>query len=256
MSRVNSQPRPNSNGSKLRALEAHGCEPLPCPLRRGLVRRRSCQPRPVDGDEPVVELHHLRSLEALLAKALDHRSIDGILAGRERCGSQRDEGDKGNPAMQHAELSSKTSPPPLAHNRDREPDYPARERGLLRTQRGNRVDLSRPPGRPADGDDRHAGHDAATPAMVKPSSGVTPYSSPRSAPVTASAPASPSAAPSPVSAQASRTTSRRMLPADAPSARRTPNSCVRWEVRYASVPYSPTPASTSEANANPDRPTS
>jgi hypothetical protein len=40
---------------------------------------------------------------------------------------------------------------------------------------------------------------ATTPAMVAPSSGVTPYSNPRSVRVTATAPASPSAAPSAVS---------------------------------------------------------
>ena len=70
-------------GLELRALEAHRRELLPCPFRRGLVRRRSCQPRSVDGDEAAVELHDLRSLEAFLPNPFDRWSIDGILAGRE-----------------------------------------------------------------------------------------------------------------------------------------------------------------------------
>src|SRR5829696_3133465 len=61
--------------------------------------------------------------------------------------------------------------------------------------------------------------DTAAP-MVRRSSGVTPYSNPPRARVTASDPASPSTAPAPVIKQPSRNTSRTMLAADAPSARR------------------------------------
>ena len=93
---------------ELRVLEPHRRELLPRPLRRRLVRGRPGEARPVDGDEAVEELHDLRSREAFLANPIDHRPIDGLLAGGEPGGAQREKRDKDSAAIQHAELSRKT----------------------------------------------------------------------------------------------------------------------------------------------------
>ena len=84
------------------------------------MRGRSGEPRPVDGDEAVVKLHHPRSREAFVANPVDHRPIDGILARGEPCGGQCEKRDKDSAAIQHAELSRKT---PVAVQENRRSDF-------------------------------------------------------------------------------------------------------------------------------------